>query len=68
MCAYMGIFLFIMVNMRKILLQVTNKTLILLSIVDLENGHIWMLRVACQETDVRAPGLQLYFVSLLIER
>lgn len=56
MCAYMDIALFIMVNMRKILLQVTNKTIIL-SIVDLENGHTWKLRVACQETDVRAPGL-----------
>lgn len=63
----MGIALFIMVNMRKILLQVTNKTIIL-SIVDLENGHIWKVRVACQETNVRAPGLQWYFVSLPTDR
>lgn len=47
----MGIALFIIVNMRKILLQVTNKKIIL-SIVDLGNGHIWKLRVACQETNV----------------
>lgn len=69
MCAYMGIALFtsIMVNIRKILLQVTNKTIIS-DIVDLENGHLWKLRVACQETNVRAPRLQWSFVSLLIER
>lgn len=45
----------------------TNKTIIL-SIVDLEDGHIWNFRVACQKTNVWALRLQWSFVSLLIER